>query len=63
MVQQLLQFPFSDQLVQMIVKIPTIFHGVPLILMILAVKTLVASQGVFGHLIWPFEEWLVLNLL
>ena len=47
----------------MVPQILTVFRSVPLVLMILAIKALVASQGVSGHLVWPFEEWLVLNLL
>ena len=47
----------------MVLQIPTIFRRMPLVLMILAIKALVASQGVSGYLVWSFEEWLVLNLL
>ena len=47
----------------MVPQIPTVFRSVPLVLMILAIKALFTSQGVFGHLVWPFEEWLVLHLL
>ena len=32
-------------------------------LMVLAIKTLVAPHGVSSHLVWPFEVWLILNLL
>ena len=47
----------------MIPQIPAVFHGVPLILMILAIKALIAPHGVSNHLVRPFEERLVLNLL
>ena len=35
----------------------------PLFLMVLAIKTLVAPHGVSSHLVWPFEVWLILDLL
>ena len=35
----------------------------PLLLVILAIKALVAPQGVFSHLVWPFKVQLVLDLL
>ena len=63
MVQQLVQLPFSDQLVQMVPQILAIFRSVPLVLMVLVIKVLVAYQGVSSHLVWPFEERFVLNLL
>ena len=63
MVQQLLQRPFSDQLVQMVLQIPAIFCSVPLVLMVLTIKVLVVPHGVSNHLVRPFEERLVLNLL
>jgi len=63
MVQQLLQLSFSDQLVQMVPQILAILHSVSLVLMVLAIKALVAPHGVSSHLVWPFEERFVLNLL
>ena len=63
MVQQLLQLPFLDQLVKMVPQIPAVFCNVHLVLMILAIKALVVSHGVSSQLVWPFEEWLILNLL
>ena len=57
------QLPFSDQLVQMVLQIPAILCSVPLVLMVLAIKVLVSSQGIPSHLVWPFEERFVLNLL
>ena len=57
------QLPFSDQLVQMVPQIPAILCSVPLVLMVLAIKVLVSSQGIPSHLVWPFEEQFVLNLL
>ena len=63
MVQQLLQLSFSDQLIQMVSQIPAIPRSVSLISMVLAIKVLVAPRGVSNHLVWPFEEWLILDLL
>ena len=42
---------------------PVIFRGVPLLLVVLAVKTLVALRGVSFHLVQLLKIWLVLNLL
>ena len=58
-----LQPSFSDQLVQMIPRSSTILCGVSLVLVVLAIKALIASHGVSSHLIWPFKEWLILDLL
>jgi len=63
MVQQLLQLSFSDKLVQMVPQIPAILCSVSLVLMVLAIKALVAPHGVSSHLVRPFEEQLILNLL
>ena len=46
-----LQLSFSDQLVQMIRQSSTILCGVSLVLMVLAIKALIASHGVSSHLI------------
>ena len=62
-VQQMFQLPFLDQLVQMVPQIPAILCSVPLILMVLAIKVLVSSQGVPNHLVWPFEEWFIFYFL
>ena len=63
MVQQLLQLSFSDQLVQMVPQIPAILCSVSLVLMVLTIKALVVLYGVSSHLVWLFEERLLLNLL
>ena len=47
----------------MIPQISTVLCGVPLVLVVLAIKTLIALQGVSCHRVWPFEERLILNLL
>ena len=63
MVQRLLQLSFSDQLVQMVPQIPAILCRVSLVLMVLAIKTLVAPRGVSSHFVRPFKKRLVLNFL
>ena len=62
-VQELLEFSLSNQLVQMIPQIPVVLDGVSLVQVVVAIKALVAPHGVSSHLVWPFEERLVLNLL
>ena len=47
----------------MVPQISTVFYNMSLNLEILAIKTLIVPHGVSCHLIWPFEEWLILNLL
>ena len=63
LVQKLLQPSISNQLLQMIPKIPIVLDCVSLILVVLAIKALVAIGGVPCHLIWPFEVWLTLDFL
>ena len=43
--QKLPQFAFLDQLVQVIPQISTVLYGVPLVLVVLLIKTLTALQG------------------
>ena len=40
-----------------------VLDGMPPLLVVLAMKALVAPQGVPSNLVWPFEVWLVLDLL
>ena len=63
--QELLKFPLLDQLVQMIPQIPTILSGVSLVLVVVAIEALITphGHGISCHLVWPFEERLILNLL
>ena len=63
MMQNLLQLSFSDQLVQMVSQISTVLPSVPLVLMVLATKALVTPHEVSSHLVWLFEERLILYLL
>ena len=60
--QELLEFSLSDQLVQMIPQILAVLGGVSLVLVVVAIKALIAPLGVPCHLIWPSKEWLILNL-
>ena len=45
----------------MIPQTPTIFCGMPIILMILTIEVTVSLFGISHHLIWSFEEWFILN--
>ena len=47
----------------MILQISTVLCGVSLVLVVLAIKALIAPQGVSCYLICQFEERLILNLL
>ena len=40
-----------------------IFSGVPSLLVVLAMKTLVALRGVSSYLVRPLKVWLALNFL
>ena len=51
MMQKMLQLSFSDQLVQIVPEIPTILHGISMVLVILAIKVLIALRGLSRHLI------------
>ena len=46
----------------MIPQVPIVFGGVSLVLVVVAIKALIAPHRISCHLIWPFEEWLILNL-
>ena len=60
--QELLKFSLSDQLVQMIPQILVVLGDVSLVLVVVAIKVLITPYEISCHLIWPFEEWLILNL-
>ena len=60
--QELLDFSLSDQLVQMILQILTVLGDVSLVLVVVAIKVLITPYEISCHLIWPFEERLILNL-
>ena len=59
--QELLQFPTLNQLLQMTPQRPAILYSVPLPLMVLVVKDLVMLRKVSPHLVWPFKVQLTLN--
>ena len=46
----------------MISQVPAIFGGVSLVLVLMAIKAVIAPHGISCHLIWPCEERLILNL-
>ena len=46
----------------MVPQISVVLGGVSLVLMVLAIKALVTPYEISCHLIWSFEEWLILNL-
>ena len=46
----------------MISQIPVVLGSVSLVLVIVAIKALITPHRVPCHLIWPFEECLILNL-
>ena len=62
-VQQMPQFPFSDQLIQVVPKVLAVFCSMSVVLVVLTIQTLVALCGVFSHLIRPLEKWLILDFL
>ena len=61
MMQKMLQLSFSDQLVQIISKVPTVLRDVSMVLVILAIKVLISLHGLSRHLIRPSKIWLVLD--
>ena len=61
MMQQLFQFSLLDELVQVIPQDPTIFCGMPMILMILAIEVMVSLFGISYHLIGSSEEGFILD--
>ena len=61
--QKVLQLSFSDQLVQIVPEVPVILRGMSMVLVILAIKVLIALRGLSCHLIRPPKVWLVLDFL
>ena len=47
----------------MIPQVPVVFGGVSLVLVVMVIEVLIALYGISRHLIWSFEERLILNLL
>ena len=47
----------------MILQSSAVLSGMPLLLVVSAMKALITPQGVSTHLVRPFEVWLILDLL
>ena len=47
----------------MVPQSSTILDGMPPLLVVLAMEALVVPQEVSFYFVWPFEVWLVLDLL
>ena len=45
----------------MIPQTPKIFCGMPMILIVLAIKVMVSFFGISHHFIGSFEEWFILD--
>ena len=61
MMQKVFQLSFSDQLVQVVSEVPTVLRGMPVVLVVLAIKVLIAPRGLSPHLIRLLKVWLVLD--
>ena len=51
MMQKVLQLSFLDQLIQIVPEVPTVLYGMSVVLVILAIKVLIALRGLSCHLI------------
>ena len=51
MMQKVLQLSFLDQLIQIVLEVPTVLYGMSVVLVILAIKVLIALRGLSCHLI------------
>ena len=47
----------------MVPQSSAVLGDMPPLLVVLEMKALIAPQGVSSHFVWPFEVWLVLDLL
>ena len=54
---------FSNQLVQIVPEVPAILRGMSMVLVVLAIKVLIALRGLSHHLIRPPKVWLILDFL
>ena len=61
MMQKVFQLSFSDQLVQIVPEVPVVLRGMPVVLVVLAIKVLIAPCGLFRYLIRLLKVWLVLD--
>ena len=60
MMQKVLQLSFSDQLVQIVPEVPVVLRRMSVVLVILAIKVLIAFRGFSRHLIQPLKYGLFL---
>ena len=51
MMQKVLQLSFLDQLIQIVLEVPTVLYVMSVVLVILAIKVLIALRGLSCHLI------------
>ena len=51
MMQKVLHLSFLDQLIQIVPEVPTVLYGMSVVLVILAIKVLIALRGLSCHLI------------
>ena len=63
MMYKVLQFSFSDQLVQIIPEVLAVLRGMFVVLVVLAIKILVSLSGLSRHLIRPSKVQFVLDFL
>ena len=63
MMQKVLQLSFSDQLAQIVPEVPAILHGMSVVLVVLAIKVLIALRGLSCHFIRSPKVWLILDFL
>ena len=57
------QLSLLDQLVQIVLEVPAVIRGMPVVLVVFAIKVLIAPRGLSRHLIRPLKVWLVLDFL
>ena len=61
--QKVLQLSFLDQLVQIVLEVPVVLRGMSVVLVVLAIKVLIAPRGFPRHLIRPLKVWFILDFL
>ena len=54
--QKVPQFPFSDQLIQVVPKVPAVFCSMSVVLVVLTIQTLIVLHEVSNHIIWLLKE-------
>jgi len=63
MMQKVFQLSFSNQLVQIVLEVPAVLRGMPVVLVVLVIKVLIAPCGLSRYLIRSLKVWLVLDFL